>query len=240
MSGMLKVNEVALKYGISKRTIKYYEEIGILQSCREGGSNYRVYDSQALDRLEKILLLRRLDFTLNDICRILDSDAKLAQQLFESKLAAIKDEINALTSLQKVVKTFLDLSSDVGIDNVNIYQLLSEQIYIHKNVERVINMSKYEGDLLKVEIGVSLIPEANSIINHIKTMRSSLHEKQMLQVPLIRLVDNEEIHHSSYRILVKNQVVVEKTLQEKIGPECVSDLIGALEEVITCRIKELT
>lgn len=239
MSDMLKVNEVSLKYGISKRTIKYYEEIGILQSCREEGSNYRVYDSQALDRLEKILLLRRLDFTLNDICRILDSDVKLAQQLFENKLAAIKDQINALTSLQNVVKTFLDLSSDAGIDNVNIYQLLSEQIYIHKNVERVINMSKYEGDLIRVEIGREFIPDAGLIIDRIKALRSSLKEKLNIQVPLIRITDNDLISITGYRILLRDSIILNKEIKDYDTSDGTLEMIQDLEEVIVSNLSEL-
>ena len=83
MNSRLRISDVAIKFGISKRAIKYYEEIGILKSCREEGSNYRVYDGFSLDRLEKILILRRLNFSMNDVCQILDSDNKHAQKIFQ-------------------------------------------------------------------------------------------------------------------------------------------------------------
>ena len=126
LNNKLRVSDVAIKFGVSKRTIKYYEEIGILESYREEGSNYRVYDRYSLDRLEKILILRRLNFTLNDVCQILDSNKIRAHEIFQDRLESIGDEINALTSLQSIVKSFLDRSNSTGIDNVNIYQLLSE------------------------------------------------------------------------------------------------------------------
>ena len=235
----LRVSDVAEKFGISKRTIKYYEEIGILKSCREEESNYRVYDQPSLDRLEKILILRRLNFTINDVCQILDSNNKSAQKIFQDKLESISDEINALTSLQSIVKSFLDMSNSIGIDNVNIYQLLSEQIYIHKKVERVINMSKYEGDILKVEIGELLIPCATSIIDSIKELRNKLHEKLNIEIPLVRLTDNELLSGSGYRVLFKNNVIIDqKQNEESISVE-ILDLMKDLEEVILYNIKEL-
>lgn len=239
MKGKLRVSDVAAKYNISKRTIKYYEEIGILKSFREEGSNYRIYDDYSLDRLEKILILRRLDFSINDICQILNSDNRHAKKIFQDKLETIMDEISALTSLQNIVKSFLNMSSNVGIDNVNIYQLLSEQIYIHKKVERVIDMSKYEGDILKVEIGKSIIPHANLIIDEIKSLRASLKEKLKVNIPLIRLADNELISNSDYRVLFKNRVVVNKKLDEENILNNIKSLMSDLEEVITNNVKEL-
>lgn len=239
MDNKLRVNDVAIKFGISKRTIKYYEEIGILKSYREEGSNYRVYDQSSLDRLEKILILRRLNFTINDICQILASDNKRAQEIFQDKLESIRDEINALTALQSIVKSFLDMSNIVGIDNVNIYQLLSEQIYIHKKVERVIKMSKYEGDILKVEIGVSLIPYVSSIIDSIKSLRSKLNEELKVEIPLVRLADNVSISDSGYRILFKSNVIIDKKLDEKSISEEIFALVKDLEAVIIHNVKEI-
>jgi DNA-binding transcriptional MerR regulator len=239
LNNKLKVSDVAMKFGISKRTIKYYEEIGILKSYREEGSNYRVYDRYSLDRLEKILILRRLNFTINDVCQILDSNNKRAQEIFQDKLESIRNEINALTSLQSIVKSFLDMSNSVGIDNVNIYQLLSEQIYIHKKVERVINMNKFEGDILKIEIGKLLIPYASLIIDRIKALRSKLNEKFKVEIPLVRLTDSELISDSGYRILFKDNVIIDRQLRVESISEEILQLMKDLEEAIKSNISEL-
>jgi DNA-binding transcriptional MerR regulator len=239
MKGKLRVSDVAAKYNISKRTIKYYEEIGILKSFREEGSNYRIYDDYSLDRLEKILILRRLDFSINDICQILNSDNRHTKKIFQDKLETIMDEISALTSLQNIVKSFLNMSSNVGIDNVNIYQILSEQVYIHKKIERVIDMSKYEGDIIRIEIGKSIIPHANLIINEIKSLRVNLKENLKVDIPLIRLTDNELIGDSEYRVLFKNNVVIDKKFDEKSIQYDITSLISELEEVITNNVNEL-
>jgi hypothetical protein len=182
--------------------------------------------------------LRGLNFSIHDVCQILDSNNKRAQEIFQDKLVSIGDEMNALTSIQSIVKTFLDTSNRVGIDNVNIYQLLSEQLYIHKKVERMINMSRFEGDMLKLEIGKLLIPYGSSIIDSIKALRSKLNEKLKIEIPLVRLTDSELIGDSGYRILFKDDVIIDRQLGSEISSVEIL-LIQDLEEAIMSNINEL-
>lgn len=237
MQHKLRVRDVAERFGVSKRTIKYYEEIGILKSHREEGSNYRVYDSAALERLEKILVLRRLNFSMNDIAQILDSNNIHSKIIFEKKLADIRDEMNALKSLQSIVEGFLDISNSKGIDNVNIYQLLSEQIYIHKKVERMINMNNYQGDWLKVEIGNGIVPHANELIESIKAMRGDLKSRLEEEVPLIRLMDHKELDDTAYRVLFKGEPAFSGKLNTESLTVEIPGLIAKIEELIVNNIK---
>lgn len=232
MQDKLRVRDVAEKFEISKRTIKYYEEIGILKSQREEGSNYRFYDSEALERLEKILILRRLNFSISDICQILDSENLRAGVIFEKKLQSIREEINALKSLESIVESFLDISNSKGIDNVNIYQLLGEQIYIHKKVERMINMNNYQGDWIKVEIGNAIVPHANQLIEGIKALRDKLKPQFGEDIPLIRLTDNNELDAMEYRILFKGSPVFSDKTKDGSLPQETSTILSKLEEII--------
>jgi len=63
----LRISEVAALYHISGRTLRYYEEAGILKSHRKAYSKYREYDRAQCERLEVILLLRRLSFSVKMI-----------------------------------------------------------------------------------------------------------------------------------------------------------------------------
>lgn len=46
MNDIHKIGEVAIKYNISSRTLRYYEDIGILWSIRDEESLYRYYDQE--------------------------------------------------------------------------------------------------------------------------------------------------------------------------------------------------
>jgi len=58
--------------GISTRTIRYYDEIGILKPARINSSGYRIYGQSELDRLQQILFYRELGVSLIDIKNIIN------------------------------------------------------------------------------------------------------------------------------------------------------------------------
>lgn len=239
LSNKFRVNDVAKRYGISKRTIKYYEEIGIMDCHREEGSNYRIYNTDSLNQLEKILVLRKLNFTLHEISEILDLDSIHAKGIFQEKLEEIQNEINRMTSLQRIIKSFLDMSNSLGIDNINIYQLLSEQVYIHSKVEREINMDNSRVEKIKIEIGKSLIIHADTIIADVKRLKEKFKEELQIEIPLIRIVDNESITESGYRILLKGNIKIERSFTEDSIKENLLVLGKDLEDIVTNNIKEL-
>jgi DNA-binding transcriptional MerR regulator len=54
-SVMLKIGEAAALYGVSNRTLRFWEDAGLLKSSRME-NDYRYYDAQNLKRIEQILL----------------------------------------------------------------------------------------------------------------------------------------------------------------------------------------
>jgi DNA-binding transcriptional MerR regulator len=69
---MRMVHEVSKLIGVSKRTLQYYDEIGLLSPTEYTESGYRLYDDVALEKLWRILLLKELGYQLNDIKKIMD------------------------------------------------------------------------------------------------------------------------------------------------------------------------
>lgn len=68
---MFTVQELAKMAGITRRTLHYYDEIGLLKPTRIGDNGYRYYGEQALLRLQQILLYRELDLPLENIRTIM-------------------------------------------------------------------------------------------------------------------------------------------------------------------------
>ncbi|MGI5836794.1 MAG: MerR family transcriptional regulator [Chloroflexota bacterium] len=54
MKSLYRIGELADLAGVSPRTIDYYTQVGLLQACCRSEGNYRLYDTQALDRLKVI------------------------------------------------------------------------------------------------------------------------------------------------------------------------------------------
>lgn len=63
---MKKTKEASEIAGISKRTLQYYDDIGLLRSQRDI-NNHRLYGDESLNRLWKIMVLKELGFELAEI-----------------------------------------------------------------------------------------------------------------------------------------------------------------------------
>ena len=114
---ILTISQMAKQFGISARTLRYYEQIGLLQPVRKDGSAYRNYDGEAILRLQQIIVLRKLRIPLRQIADILHrGDAALAIAAFEENLSEIEDEITALSTIKSVIEALLSrlhLQSDL-------------------------------------------------------------------------------------------------------------------------------
>lgn len=67
------VFKLAKLAGISTRTIRYYDEVGILKPARINSSGYRIYGENEVNRLQQILFFREMDFSIEKIKEILNS-----------------------------------------------------------------------------------------------------------------------------------------------------------------------
>src|SRR5215472_10201193 len=60
--------------GVTARTLRYYDEIGLLRPARVASNGYRYYEQEQLLRLQQILLLRELDMDLAAIAAVVDGE----------------------------------------------------------------------------------------------------------------------------------------------------------------------
>lgn len=105
---MRTTSQVAAFTGISKRTLQYYDEIGLLKPSKLTQSGYRLYDEDAMQKLQQILFFKELGFSLKEIRIIIqkpDFDRIAAfrkqKELFLLKRNRIDRLIQLLTRLEK-------------------------------------------------------------------------------------------------------------------------------------------
>ncbi len=70
---MKTVKEVAEITGVSIRTLRYYDEIGLLKPTELTEAGYRLYDNKALEKLQEIMFFKELEVPLIDIKKIMDT-----------------------------------------------------------------------------------------------------------------------------------------------------------------------
>ena len=125
---LIRINKVVDSYGISSRTLRYYEEVGLLWSIHPDNKAQRYYDAAALERLKQIIVLRKLQIPVKDIVKIFESESMAALiQAFVDKLENLDTEITALSKLRKLVDEFLHTMLMNGIKKISAISLLYEE-----------------------------------------------------------------------------------------------------------------
>ncbi|WP_334072759.1 MULTISPECIES: MerR family transcriptional regulator [Paenibacillus] len=85
--------------GVSTRTLRYYDEIGILKPARINSSGYRIYGQDEVDRLQQILFYRELGFSLEQIGSIVNDpsfDGARALKEHRERLLERRQQLDAL------------------------------------------------------------------------------------------------------------------------------------------------
>lgn len=103
---MQKLGKLA---GISTRTLRYYDEIGILKPARVNSSGYRIYGQEEVDKLQQILFYRELGVSLTDIKNIINEssfDRFNALVEHRQKLLEKRNQIDLLiANVEKTIAT---------------------------------------------------------------------------------------------------------------------------------------
>lgn len=246
MDELINIRKVSKSFGISTRTIRYYEEIGLLESKRPDDSKYRFYDKESIHKLEQILLLRSVKFSLEDISRILSCKSSTKSLvMLQQRADELGKQIKSLSETKRIVDSIVKISIENGIESVNLYQLLKELIYLNKSNKGMIGLMKHEyKDIIKVTVGKELIPicdpqQGGILLDAIKFMRKEIETKTNKQIPLIRVVDIGTLNDYEYEIYIKDIKVFSDNLNSADKKVLTSKIIDKLSEILRENLNEI-
>nr|WP_205825315.1 MerR family transcriptional regulator [Bacillus sp. RO1] len=87
--------------GVTGRTLRYYDEIGILKPARISGSGYRIYGQAEVDKLQQILFYRELELDLESIQKIINAPTF-------NEVEALKEHRDKLLTKQKRLEGLIE------------------------------------------------------------------------------------------------------------------------------------
>jgi len=98
-STLLKIQEVAAETGLTPRSIRYYEEVGLLEPAGRSEGAYRLYDASDLERLRFIKELRdEAGFSLAQIGQLLEDET--ARERNRERLRETQDPVERRALLE--------------------------------------------------------------------------------------------------------------------------------------------
>ena len=151
------ISQLSKLAGVSSRTLRYYEEIGLLLPREKGDNGYRYYDTHQVDKLQQIMFYRSFDMELDDIKIILNSDDFNPIKALESHLVKLENQkakINRL--IDNVNKTIMSLKGETTMSDKEKFAAFKQNIVNE-------NEKKYGAEIRK-KYGDKTVDEANSKI----------------------------------------------------------------------------
>lgn len=123
---MKTVKDVSEITGISIRTLRYYDEIGLLKPTQLTEAGYRLYDNKALEKLQQIMFFREIEVPLADIKEIMENPGFNKEQglltqknLLEKKRNSLNGIIELITDVMKGVNTMsFEAFNDSDIEKI--------------------------------------------------------------------------------------------------------------------------
>lgn len=125
---MRKIKDVVELSGLSRRTLQYYDDTGLMDNSRTA-ENYRLYGDEDLERLWRIILYKEMGFHLDEIRNLLDSDESDMKALLKTRADSIESEVSdlqrILNFIEKVIAYGLpDMNADgLGPDGMTMAEM---------------------------------------------------------------------------------------------------------------------
>lgn len=191
-----KLGEIA---GVSNRTLRYYDQIGLLKPCRINSSGYRIYGEKEVDILQRIMFYKAMDMKLEKIQEIIqnpnyDIEKSLREQ--HEILLSKREELDKLIST--IEKTIAYNKGDVNMTD-------KEKFEGFKKEKVNINEQKY-GKEIRGKYGDTVVNKSNQKFLNLTEEEFELMgktENEMFK-SLLKVCDSRDLNSEEAKKVYEN------------------------------------
>ena len=121
----MQINQLADLAGVSPKTIRYYESIGVLPAPQRSPNGYRDYEEADVKRLKLVAGARRLEFSLDDVTEIIamrdrrEAPCRVMLDKLAQKADEIAQRIDELQRLEQELRHLYELGQTFPTDDVD-------------------------------------------------------------------------------------------------------------------------
>lgn len=142
------VNKLSKMSGVSARTLRYYDEIGLLHPVRVASSGYRIYGQNEVDTLQQILFYRELDFSLDEIKILLTAPDFDRAQAFSNHLTALHHKRERLDELIiNVSKSIAAMKGEITMSDKEKFEGFKQKLIDDNETKYGAEIREKYGDL---------------------------------------------------------------------------------------------
>lgn len=134
----LTAGQFAALMGINKRTLLYYDNIGLFSPAAKGENGYRYYTLRQLPALEMLLTLRELDMSIEDIRAYMENRSEAGlHALLAEKLREVESRMGRLREIRALLKekqALLERRGELQLNKVERVELPAEYLAVTRPI----------------------------------------------------------------------------------------------------------
>lgn len=121
MQKTLSISELAESAGVTSRTLRHWERLGLLPKATRTQNGYRVFDPKVVQYIDFIQRAKTVGFTLGEAKRVLELAGKGTNpcpevvKWIDHKVAQVEEQIESLKALQKRLKKLRHICSSTSV-----------------------------------------------------------------------------------------------------------------------------
>ena len=155
------VREFADMAGVTVRTLQYYDRIGVLEPSDKTSKKHRLYERKDLLKLQQVLTLKQLGFTLQEIKDMIHHPEYDLQSALSAQKQAVDEQIKQLQQVSSAMEEalrLLDTHEEWDWDNIQIIiQGMTDKRYLewirkHYSDEQLITLAQQSQDVPLTQI----------------------------------------------------------------------------------------
>lgn len=222
---MITIKEISKITEISVRTLRYYEEIGLLFPSDKTEGGHRLYSEEELKRLQQILFLKNLGFKLKEIQRLLNETWEWSTSL-DHQLAYVLEEQEKLKQMENTINGLKNALAIEGELNEALIQKIIKLTNRESEKKQAFRQQMFSNDEWDL---VQSLPNLNrndpnslewmGLLGQLKQLMSYGAESDSVQRIIKRMIEKSTEEYSDNESFLEKMWEIRKSpsLSDKVG-----------------------
>lgn len=171
---MLSVGQFAKLAQVSARTLRYYESIGLIEPASRSENNYRYYNQELLQQIDRIRDLQSLGFSLEEVKDVLSFSNSDLNQRLKARLVEVTKEMSVLTERRERLEQLLSVVNKVELGEIitdterALYMEAFRNEIIDLLEQKYENVTETQLTFLKRDLWLEAHPQMKEFIEAVK------------------------------------------------------------------------
>ncbi|MDR4982299.1 MerR family transcriptional regulator [Bacillus cereus] len=139
--GLISIQELTRETGVTVRALRYYDQIDLLKPSGKTNGGHRLYSERDVVRLQQILFLKEMGFSLKEITNMLITDELNLKVSLEKQLKFVQEEQKKFNRMERILQAVV---YSVDVEGELDWKVMFELIQLSKQSPRIREMFQNE------------------------------------------------------------------------------------------------